>query len=421
MKKRRGIKQQTSVKIKRKTLLRYGAASMVLIAIVGAGVFFYLNMGTSTQSTAKTMASDQGYYSSGQNAWSDNATWTKAHSWMNDNPGTNVNTGFVNVYGFITRTGDLRFGGSTVLTVYDTLWITGDLTMSEGASITVESTGVLIVEGSYISDGGAVNRNDGRVVVKEDLIASGGAAIENNNAFYVLGSTSSSGGATFNGVQNNPSNSNFSDESQLMANDYALYEFSNGNSTLPIELTYFKVKAAAKTVLVEWETSTEINNDFFTVERSADGRTFESIITINGAGNSQQSRIYSYTDPYPLEGVSYYRLKQTDFDGKYERFKTVAVSRQATNAADPTPVIHSVAPNPFDISFSVAYEVPTAGPVRIQLMDLNGTTITSEIIEAASGRNQYQFEQGGQLKSGIYLLMLTSDQHTSKTMRVVKR
>lgn len=386
----------------------YVAGGIALAVLVGIGLFFYLNLGPSTDS--KAAAPD--FYSVDNGFWSDGPTWFGGFA-----PATTDIASDIEIFEFVTRVGDLSYksGSNNTLIITDTLLIDGNLTMGNKSNITVNDGGVLIVTGDFTADNKIVVGNGGVIAIGGNMTfptntqdtydGSGGD-------LFVVGTISGNGDAS----------STAQDATSFQSAYPNIYNILQGGSgPLPIELTYFKVKAAAKTVLVEWETSTEINNDFFTVERSADGRTFESIITINGAGNSQQSRIYSYTDPYPLDGVSYYRLKQTDFDGKYERFKTVAVSRQATNAADPTPVIHSVAPNPFDISFSVAYEVPTAGPVRIQLMDLNGTTITSEIIEAASGRNQYQFEQGGQLKSGIYLLMLTSDQHTSKTMRVVKR
>jgi hypothetical protein len=102
---------------------------------------------------------------------------------------------------------------------------------------------------------------------------------------------------------------------------------------LPIELLYFKASPVGKITELEWATATEQNNAYFTVERSADGRTFEDITTLPGAGNSRQMLVYRSIDEQPLEGISYYRLRQTDFDGASTFSDIVAVYR-ALNPAD---------------------------------------------------------------------------------------
>lgn len=86
---------------------------------------------------------------------------------------------------------------------------------------------------------------------------------------------------------------------------------------LPIELLEFKAIINNNLVEINWTTLTELNNDFFTIERSIDGLTFESIKTINGAGNSLSVINYVAVDEKPFTGTSYYRLKQTDFNGSY--------------------------------------------------------------------------------------------------------
>jgi hypothetical protein len=85
---------------------------------------------------------------------------------------------------------------------------------------------------------------------------------------------------------------------------------------LPITLVSFDAKLSGKQVNITWTTSTEINNDYFTVERSADGINFERLTQIKGAGNSNFLKNYFFADESPFTGVNYYRLRQTDFDGK---------------------------------------------------------------------------------------------------------
>lgn len=89
-------------------------------------------------------------------------------------------------------------------------------------------------------------------------------------------------------------------------------------SALPIELVRFDAILQNRIVDLTWQTASEHNNDFFTVERSADIFNFEPIANMDGAGNSTELLNYATQDLHPLNGVSYYRLKQTDFDGAFE-------------------------------------------------------------------------------------------------------
>ncbi len=88
---------------------------------------------------------------------------------------------------------------------------------------------------------------------------------------------------------------------------------------LPIQLLNFDAyRQNDKSVLLNWATAAEINNDYFTIERSADGINFFLIAVIRGAGNSNDIIQYSTIDEFPVSGWNYYRLKQTDYDGKFE-------------------------------------------------------------------------------------------------------
>ena len=107
----------------------------------------------------------------------------------------------------------------------------------------------------------------------------------------------------------------------LNASDGSTCDFS----PLPIELLYFKGTIKDKTVILRWVTVSEINNDFFTIERSNDGRMFYEIGIVQGVGNSNIQNNYLLEDNNPLSGLSYYRLKQTDYDGQYSYSKIIVV------------------------------------------------------------------------------------------------
>lgn len=100
---------------------------------------------------------------------------------------------------------------------------------------------------------------------------------------------------------------------------FTLGTTSLGQTPLPIELVYFNaIPENNRIVNLSWQTSTEIDNDFFTVERSLNGLDWEDLTTIDGAGNSNVLLNYSALDSKPYNGDSYYRLKQTDFDGQFQ-------------------------------------------------------------------------------------------------------
>jgi hypothetical protein len=98
-------------------------------------------------------------------------------------------------------------------------------------------------------------------------------------------------------------------------------------TSLPIDLQFFNASANGKEVLVNWTSASELNNNYYSVERSRNNLDFEEAGTVQGAGNSNSVNFYSYTDRHPyLSGISYYRLKQVDIDGTSHLTKSIPVS-----------------------------------------------------------------------------------------------
>jgi hypothetical protein len=121
----------------------------------------------------------------------------------------------------------------------------------------------------------------------------------------------------------------------------------NCASSLPVELLRFDVSKNDQSVICNWETASELNCDYFIVERSSNGIDFEPIGQMDGAGTSTQLHTYAMYDSSPIDqGVSYYRLAQTDFDGTITYSETKSVNFSAkTNVA--------VVPNPSAGTFSI--------------------------------------------------------------------
>jgi hypothetical protein len=182
---------------------------------------------------------------------------------------------------------------------------------------------------------------------------------------------------------------------------------------LPIELKQFRAKLHGKEVQLNWITATEVNNDFFTIERSSDGENFEPILTVKGAGNSSTDRSYEATDPDPLSGTSYYRLRQTDYDGKSTVSNIEAVKFTETISG------LNIFPNPFENQFQVDFNSSNDMNGEINLTDIGGKLIRHESISISKGTVQYSFQFDNDLPAGIYYLtLIQGEQKISK--KIVK-
>ena len=90
------------------------------------------------------------------------------------------------------------------------------------------------------------------------------------------------------------------------------------STQLPVDFISFTAKKRSGSVELSWETASEINNDYFDVERSRDGKSFEAIGKVAGHGTTTEIQNYEFIDRLPYSGKNYYRLKQVDFNGTYE-------------------------------------------------------------------------------------------------------
>ena len=147
---------------------------------------------------------------------------------------------------------------------------------------------------------------------------------------------------------------------------------------LPIELMSFNAKAMEGQVLLNWQTLTEINNDYMAVERSSDGQDFEEIGQIQGAGTSFVPQSYELLDPQPYQGLNYYRLRQVDFDGTTTYSKMVSVVFEGQGWG--VQVFPSLTQDFVNIRLDQASD--QRGEVRIY--DLNGKLRHRQVLESGS-------------------------------------
>lgn len=184
--------------------------------------------------------------------------------------------------------------------------------------------------------------------------------------------------------------------------NYSPFTFSSkstANNPLPIELLYFDaVLLNNQTVSVLWTTLVEINNDFFSVERSANGLDFEVLGMIPGSGNSNALLNYGLLDGEPLTGVSYYRLKQTDYDGSYTYSPIVAINLEGINLINvyPIPAVGSA----MAVVFS-SFETN----LSVRVIDLLGRSTLDLNVALREGKNEIPLDLSD-LASGMYILSL---------------
>lgn len=187
-----------------------------------------------------------------------------------------------------------------------------------------------------------------------------------------------------------------------------------GGAALPVELVAFNATLANGAVLLDWSTATEINNSHFEVQRSNDGIHFETVVSVLGQGNSTQLVRYQAFDNTPLTGVSYYRLKQVDFDGAFEYSPMRAVEVKQTVAAE-----LSLYPVPANEVMNVSFTASEEGEVQLQCYATTGRLVLSEMRIVEEGRNVLPL-QVSKLMGGVYVLEIMT-QHGTERTTFVKR
>lgn len=169
---------------------------------------------------------------------------------------------------------------------------------------------------------------------------------------------------------------------------------------LPIKLTSFDAQYSYGKVNVNWITETETNNDYFTVERSKDLKTFEVVDVVKSKnGNSNITQKYDLTDKNPLKGTSYYRLKQTDYDGQFEYFEPVAVTIKSTYD-DVT-----VYPNPVSGNGYLTFSSLKDDEQTLVIYDVSGRIVYQKQYAITTGNNKLTLETTN-LTKGMYFIKM---------------
>lgn len=173
----------------------------------------------------------------------------------------------------------------------------------------------------------------------------------------------------------------------------------NASGPLPIELLHFSaVLLANGTVSLNWKTASEINNDFFIIERSIDTQNWEKIERVQGAGNSSDIIAYFASDHESLDGLSYYRLTQTDYNGNssVSGIQVIVKNENFTES-------FRIYPNP------LTHRIIVSG-VRLDIQSISiynqlGQNITNQAQSSSLNLNQIEFDLSS-FSSGIYFMKI---------------
>ncbi|HYG52201.1 MAG TPA: SBBP repeat-containing protein [Flavobacteriales bacterium] len=197
----------------------------------------------------------------------------------------------------------------------------------------------------------------------------------------------------------------------------AKYDFATCNCTvLPVELVSFNAYRKNNTAMLEWETASEINNDYFIVERSADAVNYMPIGKIQGAGTSSMLHTYSLTDSKPYNGTNYYRLKQTDFDGTFAYSPVRVIDLNGIKPADEgTLYIH---PNPASGYTTVEVLSSMKGEITLQVYDLTGEIVYAKPFPIEKGDNSLELDINF-LSNGTYIMVGTAAGQEMKKNRLI--
>ena len=176
-------------------------------------------------------------------------------------------------------------------------------------------------------------------------------------------------------------------------------DIDNCVTVLGIQLSSFSAQTVHEDVLLIWETVSETENDRFEVERSSNGMDFGMIGTVKSKGSSNQTQNYQWLDEEPLRGISYYRLKAIDVDGKINYSSVVSTNFENSDV--------KIIPNPNNGAFQV---IGLNGMNLLEVVDLKGNVLQQ--LESDQTNAYFNLVHA----PGVYFLKITNAK-TTQTVR----
>ncbi|MEL7145966.1 MAG: T9SS type A sorting domain-containing protein, partial [Bacteroidota bacterium] len=182
--------------------------------------------------------------------------------------------------------------------------------------------------------------------------------------------------------------------------------------SLPVELVFFNGSFDGEEVLLSWRTASELDNDYFEIEKSIDGSEFYAIGVVEGNGTTNETINYGFVDSNPLDGINYYRMRQVDFDGAFEYSNVISVVASFTEFG------FDVYPNPAVSELNARFK-RNVGQVEMLLVDLRGVIVKRHVENPALGENVVTLDVTG-VTEGVYFLMISAEGETEKHKVVIR-
>jgi len=214
-------------------------------------------------------------------------------------------------------------------------------------------------------------------------------------------------------ANNSPAAGTFQVGVPSVTNYSTSWTITDSSVPLPITLKSFAARLRNERVEVVWETETEVDNDYFTVQRTTDGEFFEEVVRVDGQGTSATAKKYVAYDVTPTAGRGYYRLRQTDFDGKTSYSKLVAVDVPAS-------YFRNVYPNPSNgEDIYLAFPNSDAGKTAwVRISDLNGRNVFEGTV--AIGNSDARLKLYTAVPAGVYILSLAVESEVKHFKLIVR-
>ena len=193
----------------------------------------------------------------------------------------------------------------------------------------------------------------------------------------------------------------------ISSSDIIMY---TNQANLPVELLYFTAECMGEATQLQWSTASETNNEYFTIERSSDAVNYEEVARIQGAGTTSQRSDYSFMVDNNSNAITYYRLRQTDIDGKYEIFAPIAIQCQNNKAATEI----SIYPVPANDQVNIFSS--NSPMTRIEIYSIMGAKVAEEPAEG----NQTTLHIGN-LATGVYAVKVFTEDGQVSNVRLIKK
>ena len=192
----------------------------------------------------------------------------------------------------------------------------------------------------------------------------------------------------------------------------------SATGTLPVELVSFTANVSGNVVVLNWTTATEVNNYGFDVQRAVSGTdVWTTLGFVNGHGNSNSPKDYSFVDVTKSSGKVSYRLKQIDIDGSFKYSNEVELS--ATLAKEF--VLEQNYPNPFNPTTVISYSIPTASHVSVKVFDVLGNLISTLVNKNQTASSYNVNFDANNLSNGVYFYKIQAGNYTDiKKMILIK-